>query len=127
MRHAVDQPSRSAARRCAYVAELRISSDPRLYAELHWRVSWVLITLVLGMLAVPLARLRPRQVAPRVVIAVLLFAVYAGCSVPAAPCSNAATRRGHWDCGGCIPQRWRWAGVTPLPRASDWLVRRRVR
>ena len=59
--------------------ELRASPDPRFNAELHWRVAWVLITVVLGVVAVPLARLRPRQGRHgRVVWAVLLFAVYAG-------------------------------------------------
>jgi len=109
--------------------ELRISSDPRLYAELHWRVSWVLITLVLGMLAVPLARLRPRQGRhSRVVIAVLLFAVYAGLlSAGRTMLERGDTPRpmGLWwvhtaalALGG---------GLLLLPRASDWLVRRRVR
>jgi len=61
------------------VAQLRASSDPRFLAEVQWRISWVLITAVLGLLAVPLARLRPRQGRhARVVWAVLLFAVYAG-------------------------------------------------
>jgi lipopolysaccharide export system permease protein len=61
------------------VGELRASTDPRFQAELHWRYSWVLINLVLGFIAVPLARLRPRQGRhARVVWAVLLFAVYAG-------------------------------------------------
>ncbi|HYP79221.1 MAG TPA: LPS export ABC transporter permease LptF [Steroidobacteraceae bacterium] len=61
------------------VAQLRASPDPRFRAELQWRISWVLITAVLGLLAVPLARLRPRQGRhARVVWAVLLFAVYAG-------------------------------------------------
>ena len=42
-------------------------------------MSWVLITVVLGLVAVPLSRLRPRQGRhARVVWAVLLFAVYAG-------------------------------------------------
>jgi lipopolysaccharide export system permease protein len=55
------------------------SSDPRLKGELHWRIAWVLDVIVLGMLAVPLARLRPRQGRhARVPWAVLLFAVYAG-------------------------------------------------
>ena len=54
------------------------SEDPRLRAELHWRISSVLITLALGLLAVPLAKLRPRQGRyARVVWALLLYAVYA--------------------------------------------------
>jgi lipopolysaccharide export system permease protein len=59
--------------------ELLASADPRLRAELHWRIAWVVDVIVLGLLAVPLARLQPRQ-GPhaRVPWAVLLFAVYAG-------------------------------------------------
>jgi lipopolysaccharide export system permease protein len=50
-----------------------------MQGELHWRIAWVLDVIVLGMLAAPLARLRPRQGRhARVLWAVLLFAVYAG-------------------------------------------------
>lgn len=59
--------------------ELLTATDPRRLAELHWRLAWVLNVLVLGMLAVPLARLRPQQGRhARVPWAVLLFACYAG-------------------------------------------------
>lgn len=55
------------------------SDDPRRRGELHWRIAWVLNVLLLGLVAVPLARLRPRQGRhARVPWAVLLFAVYAG-------------------------------------------------
>jgi len=54
------------------------SADPRFAGELHWRIASVLLTVVLGILAVPLARLRPRQGRyARVVWALLLYAVYA--------------------------------------------------
>ncbi len=60
-------------------AVLLASTDLRLRGELHWRIAWVLDVIVLGMLAVPLARLRPRQGRhARVLWAVLLFAIYAG-------------------------------------------------
>ncbi|MGC4028886.1 MAG: LPS export ABC transporter permease LptF [Steroidobacteraceae bacterium] len=59
-------------------ANLLHASDPRLKSELHWRIASVLLTAVLGLLAVPLARLRPRQGRyGRVVWALLLYAVYA--------------------------------------------------
>lgn len=59
--------------------ELVGATDPRRLAELHWRLAWVLNVIVLGLLAVPLARLQPRQGRhARVPWAVLLFAVYAG-------------------------------------------------
>ncbi len=51
---------------------------PRNLGELHWRVASVIITLLLGMLAVPLAKLRPRQGRyARVGWGVLLYATYA--------------------------------------------------
>jgi len=59
--------------------ELLHSSSAVLRAELHWRIGWVVNVLVLGLLAVPLARLRPGQGRhARLPWAVLLFAVYAG-------------------------------------------------
>jgi lipopolysaccharide export system permease protein len=59
--------------------ELLASGQPRQMAELHWRLAWVIDVLVLGLAAVPLARLAPRQGRyARLPWAVLLFAVYAG-------------------------------------------------
>lgn len=59
--------------------ELLASTDPRQRAELHWRIGWVAAVLVLGLVAVPLGRLGPRQGRhARVPLAVLLFAVHAG-------------------------------------------------
>jgi lipopolysaccharide export system permease protein len=111
------------------VAQLRASSDPRFFAELHWRLSWVLITMVLGVLAVPLAHLRPRQGRhARVVWAVLLFAVYAGLL----SAGRTMLERGE------VPRYlglW-WAHVVAillglallrLPRIAAWLARKRVR
>jgi lipopolysaccharide export system permease protein len=58
---------------------LLASPQPQLRAELHWRTGWVAAVLLLGMLAVPLGRLSPRQGRhARVPIAILLFAVHAG-------------------------------------------------
>jgi lipopolysaccharide export system permease protein len=55
------------------------SVDPAWHAELHWRIGWVCAVMVLGFVAVPLARLRPGQARhARVPWAVLLFALYAG-------------------------------------------------
>jgi lipopolysaccharide export system permease protein len=59
--------------------ELLRSSSGTWRAELHWRLGWVANVVVLGLLAVPLARLRPGQGRhARVPWAVLLFALYAG-------------------------------------------------
>lgn len=50
---------------------------PQNRAELHWRISTVAITVLLGLLAVPIAKLRPRQGRyARVGWGVLLFALY---------------------------------------------------
>lgn len=60
-------------------AELRASREPRQLAELQWRIAWTIAVIVLGLMAVPMARLAPRQGRhARVPWAVLLFAVYAG-------------------------------------------------
>jgi lipopolysaccharide export system permease protein len=58
-------------------AQLLHSDDPTLRAELDWRVAMPLMCLVLAVLAVPLARLRPRQGRyARVWLAILLFLLY---------------------------------------------------
>lgn len=57
--------------------ELLRSSDPERRAELHWRIAMPVMCLVLPLLAVPLARLRPRQGRfARVWLAVLVYFVY---------------------------------------------------
>jgi lipopolysaccharide export system permease protein len=59
-------------------AQLLGSDDPKLKAELQWRLGLPVMTLVLTALAVPLGRLRPRQGRyAHVWIAVLVFALYA--------------------------------------------------
>jgi lipopolysaccharide export system permease protein len=54
------------------------SAAPKDKAELHWRIATPVMILILGLLGVPLARLRPRQGRyARVIYAVLLFFIYA--------------------------------------------------
>ncbi|WP_226573791.1 LPS export ABC transporter permease LptF [Mangrovibacter yixingensis] len=48
-------------RKAASVAQLARSSDPADYAELQWRESRGLSTLLMVLLAIPLSRTRPRQ------------------------------------------------------------------
>lgn len=58
-------------------AELLQSRDPRDRAELQWRISTPVLALVLMVLAVPLARLRPRQGRfGRIGIAILAYFIY---------------------------------------------------
>ena len=53
------------------------SSDPERRAELHWRIALPTMCIVLALLAVPLARLRPRQGRyARVWLAVVIFFLY---------------------------------------------------
>lgn len=71
------------------------SRDPRLAAELQWRLGLPLMTLVLTLLAVPMGRLRPRQGRyAHVWMAVLVFALYA----------NLALAGRTWLSRGVIPQ-----------------------
>jgi len=52
--------------------------DPKLVAELQWRLGLPVMTLILTVLAVPLGRLKPRQGRyAHVWIALLMFALYA--------------------------------------------------
>jgi lipopolysaccharide export system permease protein len=58
-------------------ATLLASDDPRDRAELQWRMSTPLLAVILMVLAVPLARLRPRQGRfGRIGIAILAFFLY---------------------------------------------------
>jgi lipopolysaccharide export system permease protein len=53
------------------------SNDPEQRAELHWRLALPIMAVVMGLIAVPLARLRPRQGRyARVGFAILIFFLY---------------------------------------------------
>jgi len=56
---------------------LRTSSDPEHIAELQWRLSVPIATVLLALLAVPLARSRPREGRyGRIAIGMLVFIIY---------------------------------------------------
>lgn len=75
-------------------AELLGSHDPRMLAELQWRIATPVMCLVLAVLAIPLARLKPRQGRyDRVWIAVVLYFVY----------FNLATTGKSWLARGVMP------------------------
>jgi lipopolysaccharide export system permease protein len=68
-------------------------------AEFHWRIAFPIMALVLACIAIPLARLRPRQGRyARIGYAVLLFFVYI----------NLAIAGRQWLARGVIPQ---WLGL----------------
>ena len=103
--------------------------DPRMQGELHWRFSSVIITLALGLLAVPMAKLRP---APGTLRArgLGIAAVCAVCR-PADLRPHAARartdRRSRSACGGCTWPRSAWASLLiGLPRFNDWRARQKA-
>ena len=76
------------------------SSDPRDRAELQWRISTPLMAMILMLVAVPLARLRPRQGRfGRIGIAILVYFVY----------SQLLAAGRAWIEGGSVPE---WVGMS---------------
>ena len=102
--HARDRRGARRAWMSMSTAQLLASRDPKLRAELQWRLGLPIMTLVLTALAVPLGRLRPRQGRyAHVWIAVLVFALLRRCwRSQAAPGSSAADCPGGSGCGGCM-------------------------
>jgi lipopolysaccharide export system permease protein len=104
--------------------DLLASQEPDHRAELHWRLSLPLMAVVLALIGVPLARLRPRQGRyARVGYAILIFFIYINLMI--------AGRQ--WIARGVSPQwlgLW-WAhGVVALLAAvlvltPGWLARQR--
>jgi lipopolysaccharide export system permease protein len=79
--------------------ELADSADPAKRAEFHWRIAAPLMAIVLALIAVPLARLRPRQGRyARIGFAILLFFVY----------TNLASAGRVWIARGTMPE---WLGL----------------
>jgi lipopolysaccharide export system permease protein len=74
--------------------ELVDSRDPERRAELHWRIATPTMCIVLTLLAVPLARLRPRQGRyARIWVAVVVYFVY----------SNLISAGKVWIARGTVP------------------------
>jgi len=93
-------------------ASLLESSDPAELAELHWRLTMPIMSLVLALIAVPLSRLKPRQGRyARVWIAVVIFFFY----------YNIAAAGKTWIARGTLPQAlglwWTHAAVALLALA----------
>jgi lipopolysaccharide export system permease protein len=109
-------------------ATLLASAEPLHLGELHWRIGWVASVLVLGFVAVPLARLRPRQGRyARVPLAVLLFAAHAGLLV------SGRTMLERGETAPLLGLWWVHAavlllafGILGLPRFAARVARRRV-
>ena len=102
------QPSGVRNRRAKSTDVLFASNDPKETAELQWRVSLPILSFLLGMLAVPLARSAPRQSRFRqMVIAILAYAVVFNLAIIA---------RGWVESGvvGALPGLWWVHGVLLL-------------
>ncbi len=75
------------------------SADPRDRAELQWRISTPVMALILMLIAVPLARLRPRQGRfGRIGIAILVYFIY----------SQLLAAARAWVEGNSVPE---WVGL----------------
>jgi lipopolysaccharide export system permease protein len=110
----------------APIGQLLRSGGPDAVAELHWRITFPIMALVLACIAMPLARLRPRQGRyARVGYAVLIFFVYISLAI--------AGRQ--WLARGVVPQSlglwWMHAVVILLAAAilllPRWQARARYR
>ncbi len=99
--------------------ELLASSDPADRAELQWRLSMPIMAFVLTLLAVPLARLRPRQGRyARIGLAILLYFVY----------SNLLSAAKVWVAKGTLPEAlglW-WVHALLIALALFVLLRRDI-
>jgi lipopolysaccharide export system permease protein len=75
------------------------ATEPQKRAELHWRIASPLMAIVLAAIAVPLARLRPRQGRyARIGFAILIFFLY----------TNLASAGRVWIARGIVPE---WLGL----------------
>ena len=96
------------------------SSDPEDRAELQWRLSMPLMAFVLTLLAVPLARLRPRQGRyARIGLAILLYFIY----------SNLLAAAKVWVAKGLVPVSlglW-WVHAAIVALALIALFQREIR
>ena len=103
-RQAARRPA--AHRRRSWVPPIRVSAASCTGASRP-----CVITLALGLLAVPLSKLRPRQGRySRVIWAVLLFrCLHLSADLRPARCWSADRRRTGSACGGCMSSRWPWA------------------
>jgi len=94
-------------RKAVPLARLRHSTHPGDIAEYQWRLSMPLITIILGLLAIPLSRSRPRQGRyARLFAALLIYALY----------YNLASLGRTWVDQGrvaAIPGIW-WVHLIPL-------------
>jgi lipopolysaccharide export system permease protein len=78
---------------------LAVSSNPEQRAEYHWRLAIPVMAVVLALIAVPLARLRPRQGRyARIAYAILIYFVY----------TNLASGARVWIARGVMPE---WLGL----------------
>ena len=77
MRLDTEKPSQDYKRKAASSLTLASSSDSRDIAELQWRLSRPVATILLGLLGVPMSRATPRQGKyVKVLLAIVVFIIY---------------------------------------------------
>jgi len=101
---------------------LLASRSPKEAAELHWRIATPVMIVILGILGVPLARLKPREGRyARVITVIVLYFLYV----------NLLTAGQVWIARGVTPEWlglwWVHALLVLLVAAFLWLPRERAR
>jgi lipopolysaccharide export system permease protein len=105
-----------ALKRAAPFSELLSSREPLQQAEIHWRLAAPLSVFVLALLAVPLARTRPREARyASVLVALLCYLIYLGWM---------GLARTFIETGKVTPALGLWWVHVPALLVAVWLIRR---
>ncbi|MCQ4164673.1 LPS export ABC transporter permease LptF [Tahibacter harae] len=111
-----DDATPDSLKRAAPLPELLTSSEPLQQAELHWRLAAPLSVVILALLAVPLARTRPREARyASLLVALLGYLVYLGWL---------GLARSFIEQGKVPPALGLWWVHLPAAAVALWLLRR---
>ena len=114
-----DDATPDSLKRAAPLPELLTSSEPLQQAELHWRLAAPLSVVILALLAVPLARTRPREARyASLLVALLGYLVYLGWL---------GLARSFIEQGKVPPALGLWWVHLPAAAVALWLLRRSAR
>lgn len=111
-----DDTTPDSLKRAAPLPELLASSEPLQQAEVHWRLAAPLAVVILALLAVPLARTRPREARyASLLIGLLGYLVYLG---------GLGVGRSLVERGYVPPVLGLWWVHLPAAAMAIWLLRR---